>query len=109
MIKAAGTETNVASIIDNIKFCKDACLIFTLENFASKFVEKSTVKKHYFSDNEMLNIFLTDSDTALHENICAVDLHRRSVENSDDEVWFTIRSGAGFLFAPAQEGYSGLL
>lgn len=88
MVKATGVETNVASMIDYVKFCKDACLIFTLENFASKFVEKSTVKKHYFCDNGLLNIFLTDSDTALHENICAVDLYRRSLENSDDEVWF---------------------
>lgn len=88
MVKATGVQTNVASIIDYIGYCKDACLIFTLENFVSKFVEKSTVKKHYFCDNGLLNIFLTDSDTALHENMCAIDLYKRSLENVEDEVWY---------------------
>ena len=88
MVKSTGVSTNIASIIDYVEFCKESCLIFTLENFASKFVEKTTVKKHYFCDNGLLNIFLTDSDTALHENLCALDLYKRGLDNSDEAVWF---------------------
>ena len=88
MVKSTGVSTNIASIIDYVEFCKESCLIFTLENFASKFVEKTTVKKHYFCDNGLLNIFLTDSDTALHENLCALDLYKCGLDNSDEAVWF---------------------
>lgn len=88
MIKATGQSTNVASITDYIRFCEEACLLFSLENYASKFVERNTVKKHYFVDNGLLKIFLTDSDTALMENLCALTLYRQSVENENYKVYF---------------------
>ena len=68
--------------------CKEACLLFTLDNYASKFVEKETVKKHYFVDNGLLHIFLTDSDTALLENICALTLYRNSFKEDEKKVYF---------------------
>lgn len=86
IVKAAGVSTNVASVQEYIKLCMDACLIFCMENYASKFVEKATIKKHYFMDNGLLNIFLTDSDTALLENICALTLYRNSLCNGDDNI-----------------------
>lgn len=88
MVKATGVSTNTATMIDYIRYCKDACLLFTLENFASKFVEKESVKKHYFVDNGLLNIFLVDSETALLENICALTLHKRACEGSDFDVYY---------------------
>jgi len=77
MVKSTGVSTNTASIIDYVQFAKEACLLFTLDNFASKFTERETVKKHYFMDNGLLNIFLTDSHAALLENLCAVCLYRK--------------------------------
>ena len=77
-IKATGINTSTASVIEYIGFVKDACVLFTIDNYASKFAEKETIKKHYFTDNGLLNIFLhTETDSALHENICAVELYRR--------------------------------
>ena len=77
MIKSAGVSTSTASIIDYVRFAKEACLIFTLDNYASKFAEKETAKKHYFIDNGLLSIFLTDSKSPLLENICAIALYKR--------------------------------
>lgn len=88
MVKATGLTTNVASIHEYLKYCTDACLIFSLENYASKFVEKATVKKHYFIDNGLLNIFLTDSETSLMENLCAITLYHYSIQNEDEQVYF---------------------
>ncbi|MDE6339721.1 MAG: ATP-binding protein, partial [Muribaculaceae bacterium] len=88
MIKATGTATNVASLSNYIQYCEEACLLFSIENYASKFVERNTVKKHYFVDNGVLNIFLTDSDTALLENLCALTLYRKSVTEDDSKVYF---------------------
>lgn len=77
-IKAAGSSTSTASVVEYVSFVRDACILFAIDNYASKFAEKETVKKHYFIDNGLLNIFLhTGVNSALHENICAVELHRR--------------------------------
>ncbi len=77
MIKSTGISTNTASIIDYINHVKDACLIFTIENYASKFAERESTKKHYFTDNGLLSIFLTDEDTSLLENLCAITLYKQ--------------------------------
>lgn len=84
MVKSTGISTNTASIIDYIRYVREACLMFTLDNYASKFVEKETAKKHYFTDNGLLNIFLTDADTSLLENLCAIRLHK--IYNKDEDV-----------------------
>lgn len=77
MIKSAGVSTSTASVIEYIRYAKEACLMFTLDNYASKFAEKETVKKHYFTDNGLLSIFLTESRSALLENLCAITLHKK--------------------------------
>ena len=77
LVKATGVSTSTASVIDYVKCAKDACMLFSLENYASKFVEKETVRKHYFVDNGLLNIFLTDGETSLLENMCAIHLHKK--------------------------------
>lgn len=82
LVKATGISTNTASIIDYIRYVKEACLMFTLDNYASKFVEKETTKKHYFSDNGLLGIFKNNADASMLENICAIELYKRY--NTDD-------------------------
>lgn len=77
MVKSAGVSTNTASMIDYIRFAKEACLLFTLDNYASKFAEKETAKKHYFTDNGLLSIFLMEPKSPLLENLCAITLHKK--------------------------------
>lgn len=95
LVKSTGVNTNVQSVIDFVKYLREACLIFQLDNYASKFVEKETVKKHYFIDNGLLNIFLSDPDTSLLENLCAIKLYKDYGEelyyyNKDIEVDFYV-------------------
>lgn len=103
IVKSTGVNTTVSSVIDYVKMCKDACLIFTLENYASKFVEKESVKKHYFMDNGLLHIFLDDSDTSLLENICALTLYRESVKNNDNKVYFYNKETEIDFYLPRQQ------
>ena len=77
-IKATGINTSTASVIEYVGFAVDACVLFTVDNYASKFADKESVKKHYFTDNGLLNIFLqTEGNSALHENMCAIALYRK--------------------------------
>ena len=86
MVKSTGISANTASMIDYMRFVRNACLMFTIENYDSKFVEKETTKKHYFMDNGLLNVFLTDPETSLLENVCAIELFRRYGSIDDNLV-----------------------
>ncbi len=88
MIKATGYKTSVASIAEYIRFCSESCLLIPIENYASKFAERTTIRKHYFIDNGLLTIFLTDSETSLMENLCAISLFRKSKQTSDYDVYY---------------------
>lgn len=83
MVKSAGVATNTASIIEYIRYVKESCLMFTIDNYASKFAEKETAKKHYFVDNGLLSIFLTEADTSLLENLCAITLYKKYNKDED--------------------------
>ena len=101
LIRSTGTNIAVSSVSDYVRYAQEACMLFSLENYASKFVEKETVKKHYFVDNGLLSIFLFNGDTALLENLCAIHLRKRYGEelcyyNKNVEVDFLI----------AEEGYA---
>ncbi len=101
LIRSTGTNIAVSSVSDYMRYAQDACTLFSLENYASKFVEKETVKKHYFVDNGLLSIFLFNGDAALLENLCAIHLRKRYGEklfyyNKNVEVDFLI----------AEEGYA---
>ncbi|MBR1774967.1 MAG: ATP-binding protein [Bacteroidales bacterium] len=95
LVKSSGIKTNVASILNYVQYLKESNLIFGLDNFVSKFVEKETIKKYYFVDNGLLNLFLTNPETALLENLCAVHLYKIHKEqvyfyNKDFEVDFYV-------------------
>lgn len=98
LVKALGVSTSVTSVIDYVEYGRDACFLFSLENYAAKFVEKEGVKKHYFIDNGLLNIFLTGGEALLLENLCATHLHRLY----DKEVYFYNRNVEVDFYVPSQ-------
>lgn len=84
LIKGTGNNTTAASVIKYVREATDAYVIIAIENYASKFVEKETVKKHYFIDNGLLGIFLSDNIAPLFENVCALHLYRKY----EDKLFF---------------------
>lgn len=77
MIKAVGVSCGTATVIEYINHFMDACLIFPLQNYTSRFVERETTKKFYFVDNGLLNLFLLENQSALLENLCAIAMRKR--------------------------------
>ena len=77
LLKAVGYGTSPASVLDYLGFMRESCLVFSVANYAAKFAEKESVKKHYFADNGILNLFLSNPDSALLENLCALWLRRK--------------------------------
>ena len=86
IILSTGVKVGKGTIINYIEYAKDAWLIFSIQNIASKLVDKETNPKYYFTDNGILNLFLLDENTSLLENLVAINLLRKY--GRSDAVYF---------------------
>ncbi len=77
MVRGAGATCSASTVLDFLRYLEEAFVIFSLKNLGTKFVERESVKKYYFVDNGLLHLFLTDCETALLENLCAICLRRK--------------------------------
>ena len=84
IITGIGYKISKDIIIDYCGYCKDAFLLFTLENYYSSFLDKNSNPKYYFMDNGILNLFLDDKRSSLLENIVALKLYR----NHKDSLYY---------------------
>jgi predicted AAA+ superfamily ATPase len=96
IIVSTGSPISVPTTIDYVDFTTDSWLVLPMENEVGKLTDKETQKKYYFIDNGLLNLFLTNPDTSLLENMVAVELCRRygkdnvSYLNADKEIDFIV-------------------
>lgn len=77
LVKSTGTSCSASTIMEYVRYLQESCLLISLDNYASKFVEKETIKKHYFVDNGLLHLFINNPDTLLLENLCAITLYKK--------------------------------
>ncbi len=77
LVKSTGMPCSPSTVMEYVRYLQESCLLISLDNYASKFVDKETVKKHYFIDNGLLHLFMNNPDTALLENLCAINLYKR--------------------------------
>lgn len=77
LVKSTGMPCSPSTVMEYVRYLQESCLLISLDNYASKFVDKETVKKHYFIDNGLLHLFINNPDTALLENLCAINLYKR--------------------------------
>lgn len=81
IVSSAGKKITTDTVIDYLGYLEDTWLLFSVENYASKMVDKTSNRKYYFIDNGVLNLFLTDPETSLLENMVAVELKKRYGED----------------------------
>lgn len=86
IISTTGAKLSTTSAIKYMEFMESSWLISKVTNIASKLADKESNAKYYFSDNGILDLFLMDTDTALLENLAAINLIRRF--GRDDAVFF---------------------
>lgn len=77
IVSSTGTKVTTDTIIDYLEFLQATWLIFSVENYASKLVDKVSNKKYYFIDNGLLTLFLIDPVTSLLENLVAITLRKK--------------------------------
>lgn len=77
ILKSAGTSIGKQTVINYVRYMTDSYLLFTLQNYAAKLVEKETSPKYYFMDTGLLGLVLLDCKSAQLENLVAIELIRR--------------------------------
>lgn len=77
LVKSTGVSCSPSTVMEYVRYLQESCLLISFDNYASKFVEKETIKKHYFVDNGLLHLFINNPDTLLLENLCAITLYKR--------------------------------
>ena len=95
IVSSSGTKVKPETVAEYLAYAQEAWLIFNVENLYAKLVERESVKKYYLTDNGILNLFLTDPNTSLLENLVASVLLRNGREfyfyrSQDCEVDFVI-------------------
>ncbi len=77
LVKSTGASCSTSTIMEYVRYLQESCILISLENYASRFTEKETIKKHYFVDNGLLHLFINNPETLLLENLCAVTLYKK--------------------------------
>lgn len=85
LIKSIGVKVGTATLIDYFKYLEDAFLIYDLKNFTSKFSQKETIKKFYFIDTGILNLFISNPQAQLLETVVFNVLRQKYKK---DEIFF---------------------
>lgn len=76
IVVSTGSSITVPTTIDYVGHVVDSWLLLPIENEIAKLADKESVKKYYFIDNGLLNLFLINPETSLLENMVAVHLCR---------------------------------
>lgn len=97
ILQGDGTRITRETIVSYLDYMEEAYLTFAINNYTSSVVERESIKKHYFYDNGILNLFLFQPETKLLENIVAIRLFKRFGDklfyyNKNVEVDFCIPS-----------------
>ncbi len=77
ILKSAGAAIGKQTVINYVGYMMDSYLLFTLQNYAGKLIEKETSPKYYFMDTGLLGLMLMDCNSAQLENLVAIELIRR--------------------------------
>lgn len=99
LVSSIGTKISTDTVIDYLGYMNESWLLIPMSNYASKFVEKASNKKYYFVDNGILNLFLTDPNTSLLENMVAINLYKKF---GDDVAFFNSNIEVDF-YVPSQK------
>ena len=92
IIKSTGENISTPTIKDYLQYMEESYLIFSFPNYASPVSEQETLRKRYFLDNGLLNLFMFEGETKLLENIIALHL-RRKYWNPDEPMMFYYKHG----------------
>lgn len=101
IISSSGRKMSVNSVAKYVDNAQQAWMITPVSNIASRMVDRESNRKYYFTDNGLLSLFLVNQDSALLENLVAINLFR--LYGRDDRVFFFNREAEIDFYVPEAE------
>lgn len=98
IIKSAGDKITTPTIKDYLQYMEESYLIFSIPNFASPVSDQETLRKRYYMDNGLLNLFLFNGETKLLENLVALKLRESYWEADEPRVFYYKRNNVDLDF-----------
>lgn len=77
ILQGDGTKITRDTISTYLDYLHESYLTFGVSSFTDGISERETIKKHYFYDNGILNLFLFQPEPKLLENLVAVHLYKK--------------------------------
>lgn len=107
ILSTLGEKLSTTTIVNYVNHAEDAWLLLRLRNVAAPLTEKEGICKYYLVDNGILNLFLIDGETALLENLVALQLFRLFGHDKDnDTVYFYNSNGHEVDFYVPEEKWA---
>ena len=97
IIKSSGEKISTPTVKDYLEYLEESYLIFSIPNYASPDSEQETLRKRYFIDNGLLNLYLYRGETKLLENIVAIQL-RKEYRNPEPSIFYYKRGDVDLDF-----------
>lgn len=98
IIKSAGEKISSPTVKDYLEYLEESYLIYSIPNFASPDSEQETLRKRYFMDNGLLNLYLYKGETKLLENLVALQLRKIFWDSEEPRLFYYKRGGVDLDF-----------
>lgn len=85
ILKSAGAAIGKQTVINYVGYMVESYMLFTVQNYAARLVEKESSPKYYFMDTGLIALMAMNPECAQLENLVAIQLvHRYDY----DEVYY---------------------
>lgn len=98
IIKSAGERISLPTVKDYLQYLEECYLVFSIPNYASPDSEQETLRKRYFIDNGLLNLYLYKGETKLLENLVALHLRKSYWDTEEPRLFFYKHGGVDLDF-----------
>ena len=98
IIKSSGEKISSPTVKDYLEYLEECYLIYSIPNYASPDSEQETLRKRYFMDNGLLNLYLYKGETKLLENLVALQLRKTFWDPEEPRLFYYKRGGVDLDF-----------
>lgn len=103
IIKSSGERISTPTVKDYLGYLEECYLVYSIPNYASPDSEQETLRKRYFMDNGLLNLYLYKGETKLLENLVALQLRRTYWSPEEARFFYYKRGGVDLDFYLPEE------
>lgn len=98
IIKSSGEKISSPTVKDYLEYLEECYLTYSIPNYASPDSEQETLRKRYFMDNGLLNLYMYKGETKLLENLVALQLRKTYWDPEEPRLFYYKRGDVDLDF-----------